>query len=95
MLPGEIAVEDALNDVLVDFLEIVNSVKSVRELDNIVVELTDLKTTSVFPRVNKSLGSISVSICGSVIAHVSGKPVFFNGEKFNEDNVVGFFRVGE
>ncbi len=95
MLPDDIVVEDALNHVLVDFLEIVNSVKSVREMDEIVVELVDPKTTSVFPRVNKCLGSISVSVIGCVIAHVSGKPVMFIGEKFHEGNVVGFFRVGE
>ena len=91
-LPDDIELEDALSFVLVDYLEVVNSVKSVREVGDIVVELVDSLARSDFPRVNKSLGSIPVSVAGCVIAYVTAIPVVFIREEVSEGKVVGFFR---
>ena len=66
--------------------------KSVRQVGDIVIELIDSITRSDFPRVNKSLGSIPVSVAGCVIAYVTAIPVVFIREEVSEGKVVGFFR---
>jgi hypothetical protein len=93
LLPDGITVEDALNYVLVDFIEIVKSVKSVEEKGEYAVELIEPRSNTDFPRVNRSLGSISVSVVGCVIAYISGKPVFFNKEEISDGKIVGFFKI--
>lgn len=94
LLPEDILLEDALNAVLVDFAEIVNSVKAVSETDQVLVELVSPKVGSDYDRVNHSLGSLAVSVSGCIIAYITGKPVFFVREETVDNKVSGFFRVG-
>ncbi len=94
LLPEDILLEDALNAVLVDFVEMANSVKAVSESDHVLVELVSPKVGSDYDRVNNSLGSLAVSVSGCVIADNLGKPVYFLREETDGDTRTGFFRVG-
>jgi hypothetical protein len=93
LLPVEILLEDALTAVLVDFSELADSVKTVSQDDQILIELVSPKVGSDFDRVNNSLGSLSVSISGCIIAHSVNKPVYFLREEREENILTGFFRV--
>jgi hypothetical protein len=95
LLPEDVGIEDALNSVLVDFTEIADEVKSVVELNQVIVEVSGRKSGSGFSRVNNSLGSLPISISGSVLAQVLGKPVRFIQEDESGRSLVGFFEVHE
>lgn len=93
LIAGDVGLEDALNITLVDFSEFVTNVKSVYELDRIIVELDGVMVMSDFDRVNHSLGSLVVSIAGCVISSVLGKCVAFVSEEYNDGSYRAVFRV--
>jgi hypothetical protein len=93
LLPGEVGAEDALNYVLVDFIEAVESVKFVRRGGEAVVELGKPRAASEYSRVNECLGSYAVSVAGCVLAHVLRSPVHYRGEEASGDSILGYFLV--
>ena len=93
LLSEESGVEEALNFVLVDFLEAVESVKAVEDSDRIVVEMNSPRVETDFPRFERVLGSVVTSVAGCVISRVLGKPVIFEDEEVDGDRVRGMFRV--
>lgn len=95
MLPEEIGLEDALNSVLVDFVELVDSVKMVQEFGQIIVELDNPKADSEFPRVSHSLGSLPVSVAGCIISSVLRKEVAYKRQEETTEGVIAFFDVKE
>jgi hypothetical protein len=92
-LPEEAGAEDALNHVLVDFIEAVEFVKFVQRGGEAVVELGKPRAASEYPRVNDCLGSYPVSVAGCVLAHVLRSPVIYRGEEASGDNTLGYFWV--
>ena len=86
-------VEDALNYVLVDFLESVESVQSVTTGSNVVVQFKKPVLTSEYSRFNMLLGSLTASIVGCVIAGVLDAPVSFLSEDISDDSYTVRFRV--
>lgn len=92
-LGEESGVEDALSFVLVDFLELVESVRAVRNGDRYAVRLINVRSDSVYPRVRMCLGSGSTSVAGCVLAWVLGVPVEFLGEDDLGDSLTASFRV--
>ena len=93
LLPEDIGLEDALNYVLVDILEAANNVKVVFEKEEIALEIIEPRSMSDFQRVNHSLGSVTVSVAGSVLAQVIGKLIYFDREEINENKIVAFFNI--
>lgn len=93
MFSGDIGVEDALNYVLVDFLEAADSVKMVQEGDGIVVQIAKPRISTDFPRYNKSLGSLTTSIAGCIISYVIGQPIKYLSEDSFEGILTNRFRV--
>jgi hypothetical protein len=93
LLPEDIGLEDALNYVLVDILEAANNVKLVLEKEEIALEINEPRSMSDFPRVNHSLGSVTVSVAGLVLAQIMGKLIYFDREEKNEKKVVAFFNT--
>jgi hypothetical protein len=93
LLPEDISLEDALSTVLVDFVELVDSVKAVFDLDQVIVELGNTRASSEFSRVNNSLGSLSVSIAGCVLAIVFDKRVALRREESIDLGVRAVFKV--
>lgn len=91
LLPDDIGLEDALNYVLVDILEAANNVKVVFEKEEIAIEITEPRNISDLPRVNHSLGSASVSVAGSTLAHVLDSPMCFVREEISEKKIFAFF----
>ena len=89
-LPEEVGVEDALAHVLVDFLEICESVKAVNEQGRVIVEINNPRTDTEYPRVNRSLGSAAVSVAGCVLARVTGSPVYLQSEDGTDKKVAVF-----
>lgn len=92
-LPEEIGLEDALNMVLVDYSELADNIKAVVEKEQVIVEISAPKTASSYDRVNHSMGSLTVSIAGCVIANALNRHVFFMREEANEGQVTGFYRL--
>jgi hypothetical protein len=86
-------VEDALNYVLVDFLESVESVQSVTTGSNVVVQFKKPVLTSEYSRFNMLLGSLPASIAGCVIAGVLDAPVSYLSEDISDDSYTVRFRV--
>lgn len=93
LLPEDIGLEDGLSLVLVDFLEIVDGVKVVQDMDQVIVELKGVRAGSEMPRVNHSLGSLAMSVSGCVLASVLGKPVVFQLEETLDGKVSAVFGV--
>jgi hypothetical protein len=81
MISPEAGVEEALNHVLVDFLEAVGSVKAVSEGGRVVVDLEKTRFETEFPRFRQVLGSIVVSTSGCVLSTVLGIPVLLQDEQ--------------
>jgi hypothetical protein len=92
-LSGEAGLEDSLGFVLVDFLEAAHGVKAVREGESIIVEISQPIMDTKFPRFVVVLGSLSVSVSGSVLASVLGAPVELVGEESSPGRVRAVFRV--
>jgi len=93
LIPEELGVEEALNYVLVDFLEAVKSVKAVEDGDEIVVEMMSPRMKTEFPRFQSVLGSIPSSIAACVIVSATGKPVFIQSEDVEADRIRTVFRL--
>jgi len=92
-LGEEAGVENALVYVLVDYLEAVDSVKTVEEGDNLVVQISSPRMSTDFPLFRECLGSVTVSVVGCVAAWVKGKPLAFLGEDSVDGYVTARFRV--
>jgi hypothetical protein len=93
LLPEDIGLEDALSTVLVDFVELVDSVKAVFDLDQVIVELANFRVLSEFSRVNNSLGSLPVNIAGCVLARVLDKNVALIHEEYIDFGISAVFEV--
>ncbi|MFH2112167.1 MAG: hypothetical protein ABIJ47_13015 [Candidatus Bathyarchaeota archaeon] len=92
-LTEEVGAEDALNHVLVDFIEAAEYVKFVRRGGEAVIELGKPRAASEYPRVNECLGSYAVGVAGCVLAHALRSPVYYRGEEASGDNTLGYFWV--
>ena len=93
VLSEDYGVEEALNYVMVDFLEAVQSVKTVEDGGRVVVELRVPRVSTDFPRFQRVLGSVPCSLAGCVLASVLGRPVLFSDEEVDGGTVRGFFEV--
>lgn len=93
LLDDESSLEEALNYVLVDFLESANSVKTVDTGDSIVVSIDRPRMKTDFARYEMVLGSLPTSIAGSVASKVLGKPVILLEEHESREQLISTFRV--
>ncbi|MBD3171177.1 hypothetical protein GF326_01765 [Candidatus Bathyarchaeota archaeon] len=89
----EAGLEDSLVYILVDYLELVESVRSVVRGDRVVVEFNQPRLDTSFNRFQDCLGSLSSSVSGCVLASVLGKPVMYMGEERALDVVKASFRI--
>jgi hypothetical protein len=89
----ESGVDDALSYVLVDFLEAVESVKSVEAGRRTIINFSKPRIRSDFPRFNTCLGTLPTSIAGCVLAQVLGKPVGLIEEQVTNEQVIATFEV--
>lgn len=92
-LQGEMEVREALNHVLVNNVEIVESLNSIRDGDYINIELKLPTVSTEFPRVNRSIGSLPTSLSGCVLAYTLKQPIFYRGEKVSENETICQFEV--
>jgi hypothetical protein len=86
-------VDKALSDILVDFLEVVESVKAVRSGDLYILEMSRARVDTRFPRFKLVLGSLLTSIVGCILAAVLGKPVVLVNEDLSGKKVTVSFKV--
>ena len=93
LLSEESGIEEALNYVLVDFLEAVDSVKAVTAEDRIIVQMENPRIRTDFPRFEMVLGSIPTSLAGCVVATVLGKPMLFIEETVLGKQIRATFRI--
>jgi hypothetical protein len=89
----ESGVDDALSYVLVDFLEAVESVKSVEAGRRTIVSMSKPRIRSDFPRFNTCLGTLPTSIAGCILAQVLRKPVGLVEEQATNQQVIATFEV--
>ena len=92
-LGGEAGLEEALGFVLGDFLEAVHGVKAIREGDRVVVEYSGPVVGTGFPRFVAVLGSLPVSVGGSVLASVLSAPVELVEEESSPGRIRAVYRV--
>jgi hypothetical protein len=85
--------EEAVNSVLVDFVEGVESVSVAREGDSLVVEVEGCRLRSDWPRFKRVLGSPAMSIAGCALAYALNRALRFRGEEVEGRRVRGFFTV--
>lgn len=88
-----LSVEEALNLTLVEFLEGASSIKAVARGDRIVVEVSNPIVGADLPRVNRSLGSLVISVAGCALAKSLGRPVAFIEEAFEDGKVKAEFKL--
>jgi hypothetical protein len=81
MLSPDAGIEEALNHVLVDFVEAAESVKAVREGGRVVVDIKTSRVETEFPRFRMVLGSLCTSIVGCVLSTVLGVPLLVQDEQ--------------
>ena len=93
-LSEESGLEGALIYVLVDYLEMVESVRAVQSGDIIVVELVKPRVDTVYSRFKQCLGSVPCSVAGCILSTVLGKPLAFLGET-GDERLTARFRVVE
>ncbi len=94
-LSSESSLEASLSHVIVDLLEGAESVKAVRDGEQVIVDIFKSRVKTEFPRFRKVLGSVNTSLAGCVIAASLEEPVSFEEESMNERgrSVRATFRV--
>lgn len=92
-LGEEAGLEEALGFVLGGFLEAVHGVKAVREGERVVVEYSGPVVGTGFPRFVAVLGSLPVSVGGSVLASVLKTPVELVEEESSPGRIRAVYRV--
>ncbi len=93
MLSEESGLEEALNYVLVDFLEAIDSVKAITVEDRVTVQMENPRISTDFPRFKMVLGSIPTSLAGCVISNVLDKPMWFLEETVLGRQIRATFRI--
>ena len=92
-LGEENGVEDALVYLLVDYVELVESVRAVETGDRVVVELLRPRVDPEYTRYQMCLGSLASSVAGCVLAWIYDAPVVYIGEEKTDDRITASFRV--
>ncbi len=92
-LGEESGLEDSLVFVLVDYMELVESVRAVVRGDRIVVEFNRPRLETGFNRFNECMGSLASSVAGCVLAWVFKGPVHYLGEERSDDLITSSYRV--
>ncbi len=89
----ESALEDVLSYVLVDYLEVVESVMAVESGGRVVDAMNRYRMDTDFPWVKLCLGSIPERTAGYVLAWITDKPVLIVDEDGSDESVSTTFRV--
>jgi len=89
----ESGVDEALSYILVDYLEAVESTKTVEAGRRIIVSMSKPRIRSDFPRFNACLGTLPSSIAGCILAQVLKKPVGLIEEQATNQQVITTFEV--
>ena len=86
-------VDKALSNVLVDFLEAADSVKTISEGNTILVMINKPRIKTDYPLFNHVLGSFVTSLSGCIVAHVLDKPMKLVDEQVTDTFVKATFEV--
>lgn len=89
----DMGLEAALSFILMDFVEIVDSVEVVEDNGQIEVRLRNPQLDTDFPIHRSVLGSIPTSIAGCVIAFSLDSPVKFAAERRHKNEIIARFEV--
>lgn len=89
----DMGLEAALSLILVDFVELVDSVEFSEENGKIEVRLRNPQLDTEFPTYKKILGSIPTSVAGCVIAFSLDLPIKFTGERREGNEIIAKFKV--
>jgi hypothetical protein len=88
-------VEDALHYILVESLEMCNSVRASEVEDTVVVEIDGVRLKSESQEYRQLLGSLPTSLAASVVAIVRGAPVVITNEDITPAMTVARFSILE
>jgi len=91
LLTSEAGVEEALSHVLVDFLEAVESVKAIKDMGRVVVDMEISRVETEFPRYRMVLGSLPTSIAGCVLSTVLDVPMELVDEQYEKRRIRAVF----
>jgi hypothetical protein len=90
--------DDLLRLVLVDSTELASSVRTSREGDAVVIEITGPRVRPDLPRFNRCLGSLPTSVAACTLSYKEGRRVVVEKEELAEGKVTAVLRevkVGE
>jgi hypothetical protein len=88
-------VDEALSHILVDLLEVVESLKVVRSNDTYILEMSRTQSDTRFPRFKVVPVLLLTSIIGCILATVLWKPVMLVNEDLSIKKVTVSFKVLE
>jgi hypothetical protein len=91
----DMAIEDALQYVLVESAELCSSVRASEIEDTIVVEIDDVKVQSESESYRHLLGSLPTSLAASVVAVVRAAPVVIRDEEITPAKTVARLQILE
>jgi hypothetical protein len=85
--------EDALSYLMVDYFEIVNSIKTINSGEKLILRIENPKVKINSPRYNEVFGSFTTSVAGCIISKFLSKPVQFLEESSKNDIITASFKV--
>jgi len=85
--------EEALNYILIEQLEILESVKAIESSNKIAVKMSGFLVETEFPRVKKVLGSLPTCIAGCILSHILRKPVLLLKEELFNRTIMATFEM--
>lgn len=85
--------EEALNYILIEQLEILESVKAVESMNKISVHMSGFSMDNKFTRIQMVLGSLPTSMTGCILSLVLKKPLVLIKEEFSKESITSTYEV--
>ena len=85
--------EEALNHILVEQLEILESIKAIESTNKIAIKMSGSRVEVEFPRTKKVLGSLPTCITGSILSYILKKPIILLKEESSGRDIIASFEM--
>ncbi len=88
-LNNDVSIEEALRNTLVEGLGLIQSVKEIKQGEDVLIQMKVSTLNFDFPRYIAVLGTLQTSIVGSVLANNLPRPNYSKGREYNWKNNYG------
>ena len=93
VLNEDVVIEEALRYILVEGLGLIQSVKEIKQSEDIIIQMKGITLNVDFPRCRAVLGTLQTSIVGSVLAYKYNAPISLKEENTTRKAITAIFRV--